>query len=68
MIENGLFALQAIKTIQDVNLNRQWEFCLHPGQEYDMSMLFQDSSSPTATICTSCHYVCSGKTGEDIIW
>jgi cytochrome c553 len=68
LIENGRFALQASKTKRDVNLNRPWEICLHPGQEYDMSMLFQDSSSPAATTCASCHHTNQGKMDEDITW
>jgi hypothetical protein len=68
MIENGRFALQASKTKRDVDLRKPWEACFYPGQAYDMSMLFRDSSSNRTTACTACHYPCAGTTGEDITW
>lgn len=68
MVEKGRFALQATKTKRDVDLRRPWEVCLSPGQAYDMSMLFRDSSSRLTTICTTCHHICPGVAGEDITW
>jgi hypothetical protein len=69
MIEDGKFALQATKTKRDINLERPWEVCMKPGQEYDMSMLFQDpGSGDMTTVCTGCRSVCSGEAGEEITW
>jgi hypothetical protein len=68
MIEDGRFALEATATKRDINLDRPWEVCFYAGQAYDMSMLFQDASSISATICMACHYTCSGTAGEDIPW
>lgn len=68
MVESGRFALQASKTKKDVDLNRPWNICLFPGQEYDMSMLFRDPNSENNTNCMACHHICSGKAEEDIIW
>lgn len=71
MIENGRFAIQASKTKRDINLNKPWNVCLFPGQEYDMSMLFQDpnrGNDTSCTSCTSCHEICPGKPGDEITW
>jgi hypothetical protein len=68
MVQNGQFALQATRTKRDIDLNRPWETCFHPGQEYDMSMIFRDSSSRNDTACISCNYECTGETGQDITW
>jgi hypothetical protein len=69
MIESGQFALQATKIKQDINKRRPWEACFRPGQEYDMSMLFQESTLGSRSMtCTTCHHTCAGEAGEDITW
>lgn len=68
MIEEGRFVVQATKSKRDIDLNTPWEICLLPGQEYDMSMLFDDPRPSSETVCTFCGQLCPGNTGEDITW
>lgn len=66
LIEDKRFVVQATKTKQDVDFNREWGLCLLSGRDYDMSMLFKGSGRSSSVACTSCHCACTGNPGEDI--
>lgn len=68
LIEEKCFVLQATRTKRDVNFNLPWDCCLIPGQEYDMSMIFQHPGAATEAICVSCHHACAGQAGNDVTW
>ncbi|KAF7502246.1 hypothetical protein GJ744_006301 [Endocarpon pusillum] len=66
LIEDKHFVVQATKTKQDVDFNKEWDFCLLSGRDYDRSMLFKGSGRSSSVACTSCRHACTGNPGEDL--
>ncbi|KAL8798929.1 MAG: hypothetical protein Q9182_006276 [Xanthomendoza sp. 2 TL-2023] len=57
MIMNGDFAIHDSRTQRDIDLNRPWEECFIPGQQVDMSMIFE-RRDPGSTLCPRCDHEC----------
>jgi hypothetical protein len=56
-IRNGEFAIQDSATKRDINLSLPWQACFYPGQQVDMSMIFdlpEEPSNLTNMDCPKC--------------
>lgn len=66
-IQNYEFSIHDSRTRKDIDFARPWEEWFTPGQQVEMSMIF-DRSEAVATSCPSCRHECCVKPEEDIEW
>ena len=66
-IQNCEFTIHDSHTKRDVDLNRPWDECFMPGQQVEMSMIF-DRIEVSSTSCVKCRHKCAINAGEDITW
>jgi len=66
-IQNGEFSIHDARTKRDIDLNRPWDECFLPGQQVEMSMIF-DRSEPACTNCPKCRHQCALNAEEDVEW
>jgi len=53
-IKSGEFAIQDSVTKRDIDLSLPWESCFYPGQQVDMSMVF-NIAEESGNDCPKCH-------------
>ena len=66
-IQNREFAIEDSLTKQDVNFESDWDLCFFPGQRVEMSMIFEQQTTPKTT-CPRCKIACEGDSGKEIEW
>ena len=66
-IRNCEFAIQDSRTQRDIDLNRPWDECFVPGQQTEMSMIFE-RYNPCKKLCPKCRQTCTVDIGEDLEW
>jgi hypothetical protein len=68
-IKRREFALQEKGSRKDLLLTRPISMCLTPGQQVDMSMVFQDQASEEfSNTCPHCQARCQGSTDSETTW
>jgi len=69
-ILNGDFSFHDTRTKRDIDLNCPWDECFLPGQQVEMSMIFDRSghSNTSWPYCPNCCHQCAVSAGEDVEW
>ncbi|TAQ90368.1 hypothetical protein B7494_g1329 [Chlorociboria aeruginascens] len=65
MVEKGEFVIQNSLTRRDINLHDDWDHCFHPGQQVDMSLVFQQRWQAGSS-CPGCGTACTGSNETDV--
>ena len=66
-IRNREFVIEDSLSKKHINLNLDWDLCFLPGQQVEMSMLFEQQPTSYVT-CPSCKTPCDSDGGKEIEW
>ena len=67
MIRDREFVLEDSLSKQDIDLDSDWDLCFFPGQQVEMSMILQHSST-TDALCPRCENPCDGDGRKETEW